>query len=124
MLYSLDIQPPPGSGGNGSGNYDREPPPQLDLPPRPETLPKLSEWKTPPLWGVADSAPYLHDGSAPTLADAIRRHNGDAKMVTEAFAKLSMSEQGNVIAFLKSLKAPPTAVPLSDQKVTVLAKKY
>ena len=40
---------------------------RVALPPRPEDDPKPSEWKTPPLWGVADSAPYLHDGSAPTL---------------------------------------------------------
>src|SRR5581483_986051 len=32
-----------------------------DLPP-PEGHPRRAEWKTPPLWGVADSAPYFHDG--------------------------------------------------------------
>jgi CxxC motif-containing protein (DUF1111 family) len=37
-------------------------------PPRPD------EFRTPPLWGVADSAPYLHDGSAKTLRDAILAH--------------------------------------------------
>jgi len=30
-----------------------------------------TEYKTPPLWGVADSAPYLHDGRATTLRAAI-----------------------------------------------------
>src|SRR5262249_48305510 len=29
------------------------------------------EWRTPPLWGLRDSAPYLHDGRAQTLDDAI-----------------------------------------------------
>lgn len=32
-------------------------------------------FKTPGLRNVAVSAPYLHDGSAPMLADAIRRHD-------------------------------------------------
>ena len=32
---------------------------------------RSSEWRTPPLWGVADSAPYLHDGRAATLEAAI-----------------------------------------------------
>jgi cytochrome c peroxidase len=31
-------------------------------------------FRTPPLRNVALTAPYLHDGSAPTIADAIRRH--------------------------------------------------
>lgn len=123
LLYSLDQPPPPGGGQGGSGNYDREPPVELNLPSRPETLPRQSEWKTPPLWGVADSAPYMHDGSAATLADAIRRHQGDAKSVSDAYSKLSGDDQKAVIAFLKSLKAPPTAIPLSDPKVTKLAKK-
>jgi hypothetical protein len=122
LLYSLNDPEPPG-GGKGGGQYDREPPPELKLPRRPESLPRLSEWKTPPLWGVADSAPYLHDGSANTLADSIRRHRGDAKAVTEAFGKLPSTDQSALIAFLKTLKAPPTAVPLSDPTVTRLAKK-
>ena len=32
------------------------------------------EWRTPPLWGVRDSAPYLHDGRAATLEEAIALH--------------------------------------------------
>ena len=33
--------------------------------------PTPGEWRTAPLWGVADSAPYLHDGRAATLEEAI-----------------------------------------------------
>ncbi|MGB7347706.1 MAG: di-heme oxidoredictase family protein, partial [Pirellulaceae bacterium] len=36
------------------------------------------EWRTPPLWGVADSAPYLHDGRAKTLHEAVLWHGGEA----------------------------------------------
>ena len=33
--------------------------------------PTPGEWRTAPLWGVADSGPYLHDGRAVTLEAAI-----------------------------------------------------
>ncbi|MFO0937901.1 MAG: di-heme oxidoredictase family protein [Gemmataceae bacterium] len=123
LLYDMNDPPLPGGSGGSMGSYNREPPPELQLPPRPEELPKSSEWKTPPLWGVADSAPYWHDGSAPTLGDAIRRHRGDGKVVTEAYAKLSAGDQAAVIAFLKTLKAPPSALPLSDPSITKLTRK-
>src|SRR5262249_50089952 len=35
------------------------------------------EWRTPPLWGLRDSAPYLHDGRAATIAHAITFHDGE-----------------------------------------------
>jgi CxxC motif-containing protein (DUF1111 family) len=119
LLYTLDDPPPPG----GKSDYGPEPPPQLQLPPRPDDDPKPSEWKTPPLWGVADSAPYLHDGSAPTLRDAILRHRGDAKAVSERFRALGTGDQAAVIAFLGTLKAPPDALTLRDPSVTRLARK-
>ena len=34
------------------------------------------EWKTPPLWGLRDSGPYLHDGRAETIEQAIASHRG------------------------------------------------
>jgi len=30
-----------------------------------------------PLWGVRDSGPYLHDGGAETIQDAIAMHGGE-----------------------------------------------
>ena len=77
LLYTLE-DPQPRGGSRGDYN---EPPPELNLATRPEGDPKPAEWKTPTLWGVADSAPYLHDGSAATLREAILRHRGDAKIV-------------------------------------------
>jgi CxxC motif-containing protein (DUF1111 family) len=65
-----------------------------------------SEWRTPPLWGVADSAPYLHDGRAATLEEAIRRHGGQAAKAAQHFAGLSTREQAQLIGFLKTLRAP------------------
>lgn len=64
------------------------------------------EWKTPPLWGVADSAPYMHDGSAATLQGAIRMHHGDAEYSQAAYEELASVDKEALIAFLKTLKAP------------------
>ena len=35
------------------------------------------EWRTPPLWGLRDSAPYLHDGRATSVEEAILVHGGE-----------------------------------------------
>src|SRR4029078_2651726 len=43
-----------------------------------------TQFITPPLWGIADSAPYLHDGRAPTLGDAILAHAGGTRCVCAA----------------------------------------
>ena len=29
------------------------------------------EWRTPPLWGLRDSGPYMHDGAMATLLSAV-----------------------------------------------------
>lgn len=74
--------------------------------PIPKEFPLPWEWKTPPLWGVADSAPYFHDGQSATLRAAIRRHRGSAASVTSAFKKLSAGEEEAILFFLGTLKAP------------------
>ena len=40
--------------------------------------PSPGEWRTPPLWGFRDSGPYLHDGRAQTLEEAVALHGGQA----------------------------------------------
>ena len=67
------------------------------------------EWRTPPLWGVADSAPYFHDGNSSSLIDAILRHEGEADVVTKAFKSLGATDQQAIVAFLNTLKAPVEA---------------
>jgi hypothetical protein len=57
----------------------------------------------------------MHDGSARTLAEAILRHGGDAKMVTDAYKKLPREEQAALVAFLHTLKAPPDAPPVGGR---------
>lgn len=66
-----------------------------------------TEWRTAPLWGVADSAPYLHDGRAATLDEAIRLHGGEAAATARRYAKLSFMDNQSLLAFLHSLCAPP-----------------
>ena len=58
---------------------------------------------TPPLWGIRHSAPYMHDGRATTLLDAILAHDGEAAGVTANFQALSQADQDAVIAFLEDL---------------------
>jgi CxxC motif-containing protein (DUF1111 family) len=79
--------------------------------PLPDGHPEPDEWRTPPLWGVADSAPYFHDGASPTLQAAILRHAGSARVVTSAFQSLPQEDQQSLIVFLETLQAPPDALP-------------
>jgi CxxC motif-containing protein (DUF1111 family) len=64
------------------------------------------EWRTPPLWGLADSAPYLHDGSAQSIEDAVLRHDGEASLVRDAWIGLPAQERQAISTFLMSLSAP------------------
>jgi CxxC motif-containing protein (DUF1111 family) len=65
------------------------------------------EWRTPPLWGVADSAPYLHDGRADTLPQAIQLHGGEAAASAQQYRALSGDDRTALHFFLQSLVAPP-----------------
>ncbi len=60
------------------------------------------------LWGVADTAPYLHDGRASTLTEAILLHGGEAQGQRDAFAGLGAEDAQAVIAFLRTLRTPRT----------------
>jgi len=62
-----------------------------------------TEWRTPPLWGVANSAPYLHDGRANTLDDAIRRHDGEAAKTATRYTRLGSSDRRAMLTFLNTL---------------------
>ncbi len=58
------------------------------------------------LWGVADSAPYLHDGRALTLTDAILMHGGEAQAARDEFDSLTPEEKKEILRFLRSLRTP------------------
>ena len=63
----------------------------------------LAMFITTPLWGVGSTAPYLHDGRATTLAEAILEHGGEAQGSRDAFVALGTSRQKDVIAMLQNL---------------------
>jgi CxxC motif-containing protein (DUF1111 family) len=85
---------------NRDGNSPtKEKPPQLGAGAR--------EWRTPPLWGLRDSAPYMHDGRADTIVDAVKLHDGEGLQSQIAFSKLTTREREQIELFLQSLAAPP-----------------
>jgi CxxC motif-containing protein (DUF1111 family) len=61
------------------------------------------EFRTQPLWGVSLSAPFLHDGRAETLEEAIELHGGEAQRSRDAFLARPPEEQADLIAFLEHL---------------------
>lgn len=74
------------------------------------------EWRTPPLWGLRDSAPYLHDGRAETIEQAIALHEGEGKATTNRYFGLTNRERLEVQAFLKSLVAPVRDAPVVERE--------
>jgi CxxC motif-containing protein (DUF1111 family) len=74
---------------------------------RPTTGPASRfEWRTPPLWGFRDSGPYLHDGRAETLDQAVSLHGGESARIALDYFNKSAGDRRRVEAFLKSLVAP------------------
>lgn len=55
------------------------------------------------LWGVGSTAPYLHDGRATTLTEAILEHGGEAAAARDAFIALSSDAQQDIIVFMDNL---------------------
>ncbi|QDU74923.1 Cytochrome c [Bremerella volcania] len=80
-----------------------------------------TEYKTPPLWGVADSAPYLHDGRATTLRAAIEWHGGEAYSSFRRFSLMSEEKQFSLLQFLESLKAPENAEEAPAELIDTVA---
>jgi CxxC motif-containing protein (DUF1111 family) len=76
------------------------------------------EWRTPPLWGLRDSAPYLHDGRAETVLEAIAMHGGETEKTRNRFFSLSYEDQAAVLAFLDTLAAPQSGVVTVPQDFT------
>lgn len=84
-----------------------------------------AEFRTQPLWGVAATGPWLHDGRADTLDEAITLHAGESTRSRDAYRALSTEDRGRVIAFLESLGGrtqrsdgllpPNAAVPMAGE---------
>lgn len=113
-IYSDLLLHDMGSTLSGQGSYASGPVSPGNGPARP------GEWRTPPLWGLSDSAPYLHDGRAPTIEKAITRHDGVAAASAHRFRRLAADQRAALRTFLLSLSAPPsdrhTTVPRARQQ--------
>jgi cytochrome c peroxidase len=79
----------------------------------------LGAFKTPGLRGVAESAPYLHDGSEPTLEAVLDLYdrggvpnpNLDRAMLP---LRLTSDEKRDLVAFMKALSGPPLDMSKPD----------
>lgn len=68
-----------------------------------------NQFLTRPLWGVADTGPWMHDGRALTLTEAIVMHEGpgsEANASVEKFKALSDNDRLALRSFLSSLRLP------------------
>jgi len=61
---------------------------------------------TPRLWGIGDTAPYLHDGRALTIRQAIEAHGGEGQFAADGFGLLSNGDQDDLLTYLDSLRTP------------------
>lgn len=62
-----------------------------------------SVWLTKELWGLANTGPYLHDGRATTIEEAIIEHGGEARASRRNFSDLNDADQNDLLAFLNNL---------------------
>jgi CxxC motif-containing protein (DUF1111 family) len=85
LLAGSDAEPPrPAAARQGGGATDLE-------------------WRTPPLLGLRHSAPYLHDGRAASVEEAILRHGGEAAAAAQRYRQLSGRDQALLASFLQAL---------------------
>jgi len=63
----------------------------------------ITEFVTEPLWGVATTAPYGHDGRSINLDSVIRRHGGEAQLSSDNYVALSASDRRAILEFLQTL---------------------
>ena len=69
-----------------------------------EQLPaKGSEMRTAPLWGLRLRDRYLHDGRATSVDQAIRAHDGEAKVIRDRYNALPAASRQAVLEFLNTL---------------------
>ncbi len=88
--------------------------------PKPENF---GAFRTPSLRNVANSAPYMHDGSLATLKDVIAfyKRGGDSRPVDQSIAPLELTsaEEAALVEFLKTLTLDPAPfqIPLRSGPV-------
>lgn len=66
------------------------------------STPLAREWRTAPLWNLGPG-PYLHDGRATSLLEAILWHEGEARAARDHVLQFSGSERTALLEFLLAL---------------------
>jgi mono/diheme cytochrome c family protein len=65
---------------------------------------RAQDFVTPPLWGIRDTAPYLHDSRAENLFESVVEHGeGDDANSVAQFLALTGDQQQKIIEFMSSL---------------------
>jgi len=83
----------------------------------PGGTPGLRAFKTPSLRESAHTAPYMHDGSLPTLAAVVEHYSGsfvDRPTLAPTMnrkLRLSVQEKADLVAFLRTLSSEPGITP-------------
>ena len=62
-----------------------------------------SEFRTMPLWRVAERAHFLHDGRAGSITDAISAHGGQAAAAAAAYDALTVDDKAALLSFLEGI---------------------
>jgi CxxC motif-containing protein (DUF1111 family) len=60
-------------------------------------------FRAPPMWALAGTSPYWHDGRAPTIEAAIYAHHGEATDSLQAYRALSDESRSELLSFLRGL---------------------
>ncbi|MFQ5413279.1 MAG: di-heme oxidoredictase family protein [Phycisphaerae bacterium] len=68
-----------------------------------DTSAGMTEFRTAPLWGLSQTAPYWHTGEADTIDGAIQLHDGEAAAIRDAYLALDEPSREALLAFLGTL---------------------
>jgi cytochrome c peroxidase len=74
----------------------------------------VNHFRTPGLRGVALTAPYMHDGSRPSLCEAVQPHAAD----TAPAERLATSDAADLVAFLRTLSPEAGTGSLAEDHST------
>lgn len=64
------------------------------------------QWMTRRLWGFVSEPPFLHNGRALLISEAIVAHGGEAEPSKTRFLQLSQDDQNAIVEFLQTLQIP------------------
>jgi hypothetical protein len=121
------IVPDQDGAGGPSANVTRDPGQTANLDMGPGLAESIDEvgtgasvFLTRNLWGVGSTAPYLHDGRATTLTEAILGHGGEGEKSRTALVALSPQDQQDLVAYLNNfvLYKQETTAPVSSPPTT------